>query len=69
MGKYDKYICTTLHKRHMLPGPTPEQRDQLAAEGLRISMEHVLWIDSDIIPRGLLWRIDLDLAPILRRPD
>jgi hypothetical protein len=50
MGRYDKYICTTLHKRHMLPGPTPEQRDELAADGLRISMEHVLWIDSDVIP-------------------
>jgi hypothetical protein len=50
MGKYDKYICTTLQKRHMLPGPTPEQRDKLAAEGRRISMEHVLWIDADVIP-------------------
>ena len=50
MGKYDQYICTELHKRHMLPGPTPEQRDALADDGLRISMEHVLWIDSDIIP-------------------
>jgi hypothetical protein len=50
MAKYDKYICTTLQKRHMLPGPTPEQRDQLAAAGRRISMEHVLWIDADVIP-------------------
>ena len=50
MGEYDKYICTELHKRHMLPGPTPEERDKLAAEGLRISMEHVLWIDDDVIP-------------------
>jgi len=50
MAKYDKYICTTLHKRHMLPGPTPEERDKLAAEGKRISMEHVLWIDDEIIP-------------------
>ncbi len=50
MGKYDKNICTTLHKRHMLPGPTPENRDKLAAEGRRISMEHVLWLDSEIIP-------------------
>ncbi len=50
MGKYDKYICTTLQKRHMLPGPTPEQRDRLAAEGKRVSMEHVLWIDADVIP-------------------
>lgn len=50
MGNYDKYICTTLQKRHMLPGPTPEDRDQLAREGRRISMEHVLWIDDDVIP-------------------
>jgi hypothetical protein len=50
MGKYDKYICTKLFKREELPGPTPEERDKLAAEGKRISMEHVLWIDSDIIP-------------------
>jgi hypothetical protein len=50
MGKYDKYICTELKKRHMLPGPTPEERDKLAAEGLRISMEHVLWIDDEVIP-------------------
>jgi hypothetical protein len=50
MGKYDKYICTELHKRHMLPGPTPEERDKIAAEGRRISMEHVLWIDDDVIP-------------------
>ncbi len=50
MAKYDKYICTQLFKRHLLPGPTPKERDQLAAEGLHISMEHVLWIDDDIIP-------------------
>lgn len=50
MGKYDRYICTELHKRDMLPGPTPAERDKLAAEGLRISMEHMLWIDADIIP-------------------
>jgi hypothetical protein len=50
MAKYDKYICTELKKRHMLPGPTPEERDKLAAEGLRINMEHVLWIDDEVIP-------------------
>ncbi len=50
MAKYDKYICTELKKRHMLPGPTPEERDKLAAEGLRISMEHILWIDDEVIP-------------------
>lgn len=50
MAKYDNYICTTLQKRHMLPGPSPEERDKLAAEGRRISMEHVLWIDDEVIP-------------------
>lgn len=50
MGQYDKYICTTLQKRHMLPGPTPEERDKLAAAGKRISMEHILWIDNEVIP-------------------
>ena len=52
MGQYDKYICTELHKRYMLPGPTPEERDKIAAEGKRISMEHILWLDDDVIPGG-----------------
>jgi len=50
MGQYEKYICTTLKKRDMLPGPNPEEIDKLHAAGKRISMEHTLWIDSDIIP-------------------
>jgi len=50
MGKFDRNICTELFKKEMLPGPTPAERDKLAAKGLRLSMEHVLWIDSDIIP-------------------
>ncbi len=50
MARYEKYICTTLQKRHMLPGPGPEERDRLAAEGRRIPMEHVLWIDDEVIP-------------------
>jgi hypothetical protein len=50
MGQYDKYICTTLRKRDMLPGPTPAEIDKLHAAGKRISMEHTLWMDSDIIP-------------------
>ena len=36
MGQYDKYICTTLEKRHLLPGPTPEQRERLTAMGKRL---------------------------------
>jgi hypothetical protein len=50
MGQYDKYICTELKKREMLPGPNPEEIDILHANGKRIAMEHTLWIDRDIIP-------------------
>jgi hypothetical protein len=50
MGEFDKYICTTLEKRHLLPGPTPEQRDLLAAQGKRVGMEHLHWIDEEVIP-------------------
>ena len=50
MSDTDKYICTTLEKKHLLPGPTPEERIMLAKEGWRIRMESVLWIDSDVIP-------------------
>ncbi len=50
MGQYDKYICTTLQKRDMLPGPTPAEVDKLHAAGKRIAMEHMLWIDNEVIP-------------------
>lgn len=50
MGEFAKYICTTLEKRHLLPPPTPEQRAELAAKGVRLPMEHIHWIDSDVIP-------------------
>jgi hypothetical protein len=50
MSKYKKYICSTLEKRHLLPGPTPDERKALAAEGWRIRLESVLWIDSDVLP-------------------
>jgi hypothetical protein len=50
MGQYDKYICTTLHKRDQLPGPNPAEIDKLHATGKRISMEHTLWLDDEVIP-------------------
>jgi hypothetical protein len=50
MGQYDKYICTTLQKRDMLPGPNWQEVDKLHANGKRIAMEHTLWLDSDVIP-------------------
>ena len=50
MGQYEKYICSRLEKQHLLPGPTPEQRKELAAQGRRLPLEHVHWIDEDVIP-------------------
>ncbi len=45
-----KYICTSLQKEDLLPGPTPEERRELAADGKRLALEHVHWIDQDVIP-------------------
>jgi len=50
MTIYSQFICTKLYKRDMLPGPSPVERDQIVAQGRRIRMEHVLWIDEEIIP-------------------
>ena len=50
MADYEKYICTELQKKDMLPGPAPAEREMLAAEGWRIGMEHILWIDDEVIP-------------------
>lgn len=52
MGEFEKYICTTLEKIHLQPGPTPEEKIMLAKEGLRIQMENMLWLDSDVLPGG-----------------
>jgi len=52
MGKYDKYICTTLEKIELQPGPTKDEKIMLAKEGLRIRLEHVLWLDADVLHGG-----------------
>ena len=52
MGNYDKYICTTLEKIHLQPGPTPDEKIMLAKEGWRLRMENILWLDADILPGG-----------------
>ena len=49
MGTYDKNICTTLEKIELQPGPTKEEKEMLAREGLRIRMDHVLWLDEDTV--------------------
>ena len=52
MGKYDKHICTTLEKIELQPGPTKEEKIMLANEGLRIMMDHVLWLDAETLAGG-----------------
>ena len=52
MGNYDKYICTTLEKIHLQPGPTPAEKIMLAKEGWRLRMENILWLDAEVLPGG-----------------
>ena len=52
MGIYDKNICTTLEKIELQPGPTKAEKEMLAREGLRIRMDHVLWLDEDTVAGG-----------------
>ena len=66
MGNYDKYICTTLEKIHLQPGPTPDEKIMLAKEGWRLRMENILWLDADVLPGALLWRGCLDMAGYIR---
>jgi hypothetical protein len=68
VGQYDNYICTTLQKRDMLPGPNPAEVDKLHAAGKRIAMEHTLWLDSDVIP-GAYYAIHLSRHNIPRGTD
>ena len=52
MGNYDKHICTTLERIELQPGPTKEEKIMLANEGRRIMMDHVLWLDADVLAGG-----------------
>jgi len=51
--KYGKYICTELKKNIELPGFRAGERARLGqgeVEGKRRFMEHVVWMDSEVIP-------------------
>jgi hypothetical protein len=52
-SKYGKYICTELKKDIKLPEFRAGERDRLGqgeVNGHRRFMEHVFWIDSEVIP-------------------
>jgi len=52
-SKYGKYIITELKKDIKLPGFRAGEQDLLGQgefEGKRRMMEHVFWLDSDVIP-------------------
>jgi len=52
-SKYGKYICTELKKNIELPGYRAGERGVLGqgeVEGRRRVMEHVIWMDSEVIP-------------------
>ena len=52
-SKYGKYICTELKKNIELPGYRAFERGHLGhgeVEGKRRHMEHVIWMDSEVIP-------------------
>ena len=52
-SKYGKYICTELKSDIALPGYRAGEREMLGqgeVEGKRRFMEHVFWMDSEVIP-------------------
>ncbi len=53
MGKYGKYICTELKSDIQLPGYRAGEREMLGQgllDGKRRFMEHVVWMDSTVLP-------------------
>ena len=52
-SKYGKYICTELKANIQLPGFRAGERNMLGqgeVDGKRRFMEHVFWMDSEVIP-------------------
>jgi hypothetical protein len=50
-SKYGKYICTELKKDIKLPGFKGNQViRQGTVDGKRVPLEHIIWMDSEVIP-------------------
>jgi hypothetical protein len=49
--KYGKYICTELKQGVVMPGyKGPQKIGQGYVDGYRMNMEHVIWMDGEVIP-------------------
>lgn len=50
-SKYGKYICTELKQGVVMPGFKGDQKiGQGYVDGYRRGLEHVIWMDSEVIP-------------------
>ena len=51
--KYGKYICTELKKGVVMPGfKGPQTIGQGYLDGFRRPLEHVIWMDGEVIPHA-----------------
>jgi hypothetical protein len=52
-SKYGKYITTELKRGIVMPGyKGPQIIRQGYADGYRLGLEHVIWMDSEVLPGG-----------------
>ena len=52
-SKYGKYITTELKRGIVMPGyKGPQQISQGYRDGYRLGLEHVLWMDNEVLPGG-----------------
>jgi hypothetical protein len=50
-SKYGKYICTELKQGVVMPGyKGPQKIGQGYIDGYRMGLEHVIWMDSEVLP-------------------
>jgi hypothetical protein len=53
-SKYGKYICTELKQGVVMPGYKGDQKiGQGYRDGYRMGLEHVIWMDEEVIPGAL----------------
>jgi hypothetical protein len=52
-SKYGKYITTELKRNVVMPGyKGPQQIGQGYRDGYRRKLEHIIWMDSEVLPGG-----------------
>jgi hypothetical protein len=52
-SKYGKYITTELKRNVVMPGyKGPQLIRQGYADGCRLALEHVIWMDNEVLPGG-----------------